>query len=120
VLVGVAAAVMLVLGAGISGYAAEPSTAEPTTPAATCGSVDPGFAIELKDFVRGKEGGVDPGFGPPPGYEDAPAGAHLTDPGFSQPISSCPAERLQDMLVVPDAGLPISNASPIATPADVR
>jgi len=120
VLIGVAGAVMLALGAGVSGYAAEPGTAEAATPTATCGSVDAGFAYEVEDVIRGKEGSVDPGFGPPPGYEDAPAGAHLTDPGFSQPITSCPAERLQDMVVVPDAGLPISNATPIATPADDR
>ncbi|MEA2597987.1 MAG: hypothetical protein QOF01_4456 [Thermomicrobiales bacterium] len=113
-------AAILMVGVGVSVYAAEPDVREPVPAAPNCGSIDPGFAYDLEDSLRGPRGSIDPGFAPQPIEEQPAANEGSIDPGFSRTIDSCPTDRLQDLLATPGDALISRGTAPSGTPVDNR
>jgi hypothetical protein len=98
--VGVAGVAAIGIGGVPSLRAAEPLNEQSESRLAECASVDPGFAYELEDFLRGLD---DPGFFPGGDGLGTPAFGGSIDPGFGKPIGSCPIGPLEDVLASPAA-----------------
>jgi hypothetical protein len=110
-LLGIAGVAVLGLGTGSSLRAAE-SLQEPRH--VECTSVDPGFAYELEETLRGLD---DPGFFPGGDGLGTPTIDGSVDSGFWQPIGDCPVGPLEDVLASPAAEMFGTGLTPVAAPS---
>jgi hypothetical protein len=102
------------LGTGPSLRAAEPHDPVVASRRVSCETVDPGFAYNLEERLRGLD---DPGFTAGDGSLGTPSGIDSVDPGFWQPKRSCPIGPLADILASPASETLGIRPIPAATPA---
>jgi hypothetical protein len=112
-LAGFASIVVIGLVTGSTLLAAEQGEDVIVTQQVECGSVDPGFAYELEETLRGLD---DPGFFPSGPHLGTPTIDGSVDPGFWQPIRSCPIGPLEDALAPPNPEILTMGLTTTATP----
>jgi hypothetical protein len=112
-LVSAAGIALAVIGTSPSTRAAELPDEPLASRQVGCASVDPGFAYELKDVLRGLN---DPGFVPGGDGSGTPTIGGLRDPGFGHPAGNCPIGPLEDILASPAADIFGAGLTPTATP----
>jgi hypothetical protein len=98
---------------GLDTGAAEPGAEVLESQQVECGSVDPGFAYELEEALRGLD---DPGFVPGGPGLGTPTIDGSVDPGFWQPIRRCPIGPLEDALSPPNPDVLTMGLTTTATP----
>jgi hypothetical protein len=116
-LVGVAGVAAMVVCTGPSIRAAEPLDEVGKSRQVECTSVDPGFAYELEETLRGLD---DPGFFPGGDGLGTPTMGGSVDPGFWQSIKNCPIGPLEDVLASPAAEIFGTSLTPTTTPSHLR